>query len=348
MKHLLVLRFSALGDVSMTSTLVRAALEQNPDLHITWVTRPELAAKVPAHPRLEFWTTDFKGAQQTPWGVLAWIRGKMREAAVQGHSVEAVADLHRNLRTRVICAGLGWRGLPVERLVKDRPQRRALRLRGALHSDALTPVTARMAEVFHRLGIPMEWNEQTAARVLPPPVAPASPEASPTLYLAPTARHKTKQWPLGYATEVAHRWVQQGGRVVLVGSTSELAVLEGMVHSPFADRFEIAAGLSPDAEADLRSQCHVAITLDSANLHLAVQSGLPVVSVWGGTHPKAGFLGPGHPRVTVLQAPDAAFPCRPCSVFGKPSCALGDVPCLHAVEPLPVFERAWEIATGRA
>ena len=346
MKHLLVLRFSALGDVSMTSTVVRAALEQNPNLHVTWVTRPELAAKIPGHSRLQFWTTDFKGAQQTPWGVLSWIRQKMREASAQANPVEAVADLHRNLRTRVICAGLGWRGLSIERLVKDRPQRRALRLRGALHTDALTPVTTRMAEVFQRLGIPVAWNEQTAAQVLPPPVDPASSEATPTLYLAPTARHKTKQWPLSYSTEVAHRWAKQGGRVVLVGSDSETAVLSAMVDPQCPTQFEVAAGLPPEEEAALRAQCHVAITLDSANLHLAVQSGLPVVSVWGGTHPKAGFLGPGHPRVTVLQAPDAAFPCRPCSVFGKPSCALGDVPCLHAVEPTPVFERAWEIATA--
>ena len=78
MNHLLILRFSALGDVSMAATVVRAALEQNPDLHITWVTRPSLAEKIPAHPRLAFWTTDFRGAQQTPWGVLAWIRQEHR------------------------------------------------------------------------------------------------------------------------------------------------------------------------------------------------------------------------------------------------------------------------------
>ncbi len=346
MKRLLVLRFSALGDVSMTSTLVRAALEQNPDLHITWVTRPELAAKIPSHNRLLFWTTDFKGSQQTPWGVLAWVRSKMREAAAQGTPIDAVADLHRNLRTRVICAGLGWRGLPIERLVKDRPQRRALRLRGALQSEALTPVTTRMSEVFQRLGISLVWNDQSATQVLPSPVDPASPGSPPTLYLAPTARHKTKQWPISYSTDVAHRWAKQGGRVVLVGAASETALLSGMVDPKYPAQFQVAAGLPPEEEAGLRAECHVAITLDSGNLHLAVQSGLPVVSVWGGTHPKAGFLGPGHPRVTVLQAPDAAFPCRPCSIFGKPSCALGDVPCLHAVEPTPVFERAWEIATS--
>jgi ADP-heptose:LPS heptosyltransferase len=345
MNHLLVLRFSALGDVSMTATVVRAALEQNPDLRITWVTRPLLAEKIPAHPRLVFWTTDFRGVQQTPWGVLSWIRQQMRTAAAEGHPVEAVADLHRNLRTRVVCAGLGWRGLPVERLVKDRIERRQLRLKGALHAEAITPVTTRMAEVFQRLGLALEWTEKTAQSVLPTRVAPAASSA-PKLYFAPTARHKTKQWPLNYAQELLVAWMERGGEAVLAGSAAEREELDRWIKPEWSQRCTVTAGMNNEEEAAVRRTCHVAVTLDSANLHLAVQSGLPVVSIWGGTHPKAGFVGLGHPNVHVLQAPDPAFPCRPCSIFGKSTCALGDVPCLHAVEVKSVLERAWEVATS--
>ncbi len=345
MNHLLVLRFSALGDVSMAATVVRAALEQNPDLHITWVTRPSLAEKIPAHPRLDFWTSDFRGAQQTPWGVLAWIRQQMRTAATAGRPVEAVADLHRNLRTRVVCASLGWKGLRVERLVKDRPQRRQLRLKGALHAEAITPVTTRMAEVFQRLGLALEWTEKTAQSVLPAPIKPAVGNA-PKLYFAPTARHKTKQWPLNYAQELLAAWMERGGEAVLAGSAAEREELERWIKPEWSQRCTVVAGIENEEETKVRSTCHVAVTMDSANLHLAVQSGLPVVSIWGGTHPKAGFVGLGHPNVHVLQAPDAAFPCRPCSIFGKSTCALGDVPCLHAVEVKSVLERAWEVATS--
>ena len=345
MNHLLVLRFSALGDVSMAATVVRAALEQNPELHITWVTRPSLAEKIPAHPRLAFWTTDFRGAQQTPWGVLAWIRQQMRTVAGEGRPIEAVADLHRNLRTRVVCAGLGWRGLPVERLIKDRPQRRQLRLKGALHAEAITPVTTRMAEVFQRLGLALDWTEETARAVLPNPVTPATDRA-PKLYFAPTARHKTKQWPLNYAQDLLNSWMERGGEAVLAGSAAERPELERWVKPEWGSRCTVSAGMNTEDDATLRRTCHVAVTLDSANLHLSVQSGLPVVSIWGGTHPKAGFVGLGHPNVHVLQAPDAAFPCRPCSIFGKSTCALGDVPCLHAVEVKTVLDRAWEVATS--
>lgn len=345
MNHLLVLRFSALGDVSMTATVVRLALEQNPDLHITWVTRPLLAEKIPPHPRLVFWTTDFRGAQQTPWGVLSWIRQHMRAATAEGRPVEAVADLHRNLRTRVVCAGLGWRGLRVERLVKDRIQRRQLRLKGALQADGITPVTTRMAEVFQRLGLALHWTEQTAQTVLPTKVTPAA-GCAPKLYFAPTARHKTKQWPLNYAQELLVAWMERGGEAVLAGSALERPELERWIKPEWSERCTVTAGMNNEEEAAVRRTCHVAVTLDSANLHLAVQSGLPVVSIWGGTHPKAGFVGLGHPNVHVLQAPDAAFPCRPCSIFGKSTCTLGDVPCLHAVEVKTVLERAWEVATS--
>lgn len=345
MKHLLVLRFSALGDVAMASTVVRAVLEQNPDVHITWVTRPSWVAKIPPHDRLHFWTTDFRGAHQTPWGVLAWIRQQMRAAEAEGSPIDAVADLHRNLRTRVVCAGLGWRGLPVERLVKDRPQRRQLRLKGALHSDFLTPVTTRMAEVFQRLGVRLEWSEAAAQSVLPAPIAGSGTDA-PRLYLAPFARHKTKQWPLNYAQDLASLWLERGGSVVLAGSSTESEELNRWAHRLGPQRCTVVSGSPWEEEEAARRSCHVAVTMDSANLHLAVQSGLPVVSVWGGTHPKAGFIGLGHPRVEALQAPDAAFPCRPCSIFGKATCALGDVPCMHAVEPKTVLERAWTVAVS--
>ena len=346
MKHLLVLRFSTLGDASMASVVVLSALEQNPDLVISWITRSSVAEYLPKHPRLRYWTLQSTEGIHTPWSVLNWVRVRIREASAEGLPVDAVADLQRNLRTQVITAGLGWRGIRIERIYKDRTGRRSLRLRGAYRSDELVSVTTRMSEVFQRLGLAMTWSTEEAQKSLASPIAPQI--AAPTLLLAPLSRHKTKQWPLESAKKLGAFWVGRGGNVILLGDEGEKTRLESLVDPAHKDSYRVHTGLTPSEQFDARRTAHVAVTLDSPHLHLAVQAGLPVVSVWGGTHPKAGFLGLGHPRVDVMQAPDAAYPCRPCSLFGKNLCPLGDVPCMHAITPEVVFERAWTVATQGA
>ncbi|MDE5559088.1 MAG: glycosyl transferase family 1, partial [Bacteroidales bacterium] len=80
----------------------------------------------------------------------------------------------------------------------------------------------------------------------------------------------------------------------------------------------------------------VTLTIDSANMQMAALAGSPVVSVWGATHPFAGFLGWHLPEDSVLQAD---LPCRPCSVFGQKPCFRGDYACLHALSPETVIEK---------
>ena len=79
------------------------------------------------------------------------------------------------------------------------------------------------------------------------------------------------------------------------------------------------------------------LSMDSGNMHLAVLAGTPVVSIWGATHPFAGFLGYGMTEDNVLQVND--LDCRPCSVFGNKSCLRGDYACLRRITPTMVIEK---------
>jgi len=67
---------------------------------------------------------------------------------------------------------------------------------------------------------------------------------------------------------------------------------------------------------------------------------VPVVSVWGATHPYAGFLG-------WRQSPDRCIsidlPCRPCSVFGNKPCLRGDMACMNNIDPLAIVRKVEEI-----
>jgi len=89
-------------------------------------------------------------------------------------------------------------------------------------------------------------------------------------------------------------------------------------------------------ELILMSHLDVMLSMDSSNMHLASITGVPVVSVWGATHPYAGFTG-------WRQNPDDAvqidLPCRPCSIYGNKPCVRGGYPCLKNIPPEQILER---------
>ena len=83
-------------------------------------------------------------------------------------------------------------------------------------------------------------------------------------------------------------------------------------------------------ELILMSHLNVMVTMDSANMHLASLVATPVVSIWGATHPYAGFMGWNQSIDNALQVD---LPCRPCSIYGKKDCMRGDYACLNQISP---------------
>ena len=84
------------------------------------------------------------------------------------------------------------------------------------------------------------------------------------------------------------------------------------------------------AELELMRGLDVMLSMDSANMHLASLVGTRVVSVWGATHPYAGFLGWGQRAEDCVQKD---LPCRPCSIYGSKPCRYGDYRCLNSITP---------------
>ena len=88
------------------------------------------------------------------------------------------------------------------------------------------------------------------------------------------------------------------------------------------------------------SHLDVMVSMDSANTHLASVVDVPVVSVWGATHPYAGFMGWRQDESTVVQL---SLPCRPCSIFGDKPCYRGDMACMAGISPEMVVEKVEQV-----
>ena len=84
----------------------------------------------------------------------------------------------------------------------------------------------------------------------------------------------------------------------------------------------------------------VVLSMDSANMHMAALVGTKVISIWGATHPHAGFTPFGQENEDqMIQISTEELPCRPCSVFGNKPCHRGDFACMNRIEPDVVVKK---------
>lgn len=340
MKHILVLRFSAIGDVLMTVPVIDSFARQYPDVRLTVCSRAwakPIFALLP--PNVNFIVADLKG-EHHGWKGLNFLCRKL--LALQA---SAVADLHDVLRTKWLRTRFNLAGLAVQHIHKDRRARKAF-----IRAEVKTPqrsVFEKYADVFRRLGFTDFYVQFRSlfpeggadlATTLPDFDVTLRPEKN-WVAIAPFATYEGKVYPLEQMEQVVAQLAARGDvHIFLFGAGErERAVTEAWAaRHPHTESMAGKLG-GFAAEAALISHCCVMVAMDSANMHLASLVGTPVVSVWGATHPLGGFLGWGQQMEDVIQRTD--LPCRPCSVYGNKPCQLGDYPCMKGIAPEDVLQR---------
>ena len=202
----------------------------------------------------------------------------------------------------------------------------------------MRPMPERYADVFRQAGFPLTLSHRL--RKTPRPLSPHTlevldlPEASPAkpwVGIAPFARYTGKTYPPQKMFAAVKRIAAQGNCLLLLfgGKGHEQTELERW-QELLPDTRVVAGKLSLSEELDVISHLKVMVSMDSANMHLASLVGTRAVSVWGATHPFAGFLGYGQ---TPCDAVEVEMDCRPCSTFGSKPCFKNTYECMHAIAP---------------
>ena len=340
MKHLLVLRFSAIGDVLMTVPVIDAFARQHPDVRLTVCSRAWAKPIFDLLPEnVAFTAADLKGIHKGFHGLNLLGR---RLLALQP---TGVADLHDVLRTKWLRLRFRLAGRTVRKIHKDRTARR--RFVTAEEKTLQLSVFEKYADVFRRLGFPdfhpdfhslFPAGGADLSTTLPDFDLSLRPEPH-WVAVAPFATHEGKVYPLTLMEQViAQLSAREDVRVFLFGAgPREREVLEGWATR--YPRVESMAGRLRNMaeEAALISHCRVMLSMDSANMHLASLVAVPVVSIWGATHPLGGFMGWGQRMEDAVQRTD--LDCRPCSIYGNRPCRHGDFPCLNGIRPKDVTEK---------
>jgi len=96
-KHILVLRFSSMGDVAMTVPVVKAMLQQNPGVSVTFVSRPGFSDFFLGIDRLIYLPVDLSASYKGFGGIIK-LFNHLKKRGVY----DSVADLHDNLRSKLL------------------------------------------------------------------------------------------------------------------------------------------------------------------------------------------------------------------------------------------------------
>ena len=348
-EHILVIRFSALGDVAMAVPVVWALAHQYPDLRITVLSKGFARALFDdLAPNVSFMEADLKKEYHGVKGLNALYR---RLTAKQ---FTKVADLHNVLRSEYLRVRFNLGRYRVEHINKHRKQRRKLVAFHHKVNEQLPTSFDNYAEVFARLGYPVDLKQFRSIfpeeggdiNLLPTIIGPKK-EGEQWIGIAPFAAHQGKVYPPELMEQVITQLIKTypKARLFLFGKGER----ENKVFSEWIEKYSQCTNASSilksfSKELILMSHLDVMLSMDSGNMHLASLVNIPVVSIWGATHPYAGFMGWNQREENIIQAD---LPCRPCSIYGNKNCLRGDLACLISITPQYVTDKIEEILSNK-
>ena len=333
-EHILVIRFSAMGDVAMMVPVIWSLAHQYPELRITVLSRAfarpmfeDLA------PNVGFMEADLKREYHGIKGLNALYR---RLAAKQ---FTAVADLHNVLRSEYLRMRFNIGRYRVAHINKHRKGRRQLTSANKKELTQQPTSFQNYVDVFERLGYPVSVSFKSifpadgGDLTLLPDGLHVKRADEQWIGIAPFAAHKGKIYPPQLMREVIGQLAQQHpkARIFLFGRGQQEDELFPLWCEQLPACCQVGRHLETlRQELILMSHLDVLLSMDSANMHLASLTGIPVVSVWGATHPYAGFMGWGQLMENVIQTD---LDCRPCSIYGQKRCLRNDYACLNMIKP---------------
>lgn len=347
--HLLVIRFSALGDVAMTVPVIDTIARKRPDLHITVLSRPfasPLFASMP--PNVSFVGADLKKEYK---GLKGLCRLFVR---LRKKRIDRVIDLHDVLRTKLLRCLFTLSGTPSTHIRKGRKEKKRLVKGGGNKGlETLPSSFERYATAFYQAGIteamlPEVFHGLTAGSfrsvygngkgdVKSFCHIVGVPNNQHWIGIAPFAAHVGKIIPAETISQViSHLAARTDYRIFLFGGGDREEALMEHWSQGLNNVTSMAGKLKLDGELALMSHLDLMVSMDSANMHLASLVGIPVISIWGATHPAAGFMGWGQKEGHAIQVPLA---CRPCSIYGNRPCKRGDYACLHSIRAEQIIEK---------
>ncbi len=344
-KRVLFIRFSSIGDIVLTTPVIRAFHKQFPNTTIDFLIKDQFRDLIAHHPGVDKVRTI---PHDLPLGELLRLRRD-----IQSHgNYDLIIDLHDNLRSKILTLRSP---VPFVRYRKDRLNRWLY-----IYWKIRTPrvekyITDRYFEPVESLGIrddgegldfyfPEDFEYKTAA--LQSKVG-AFHQADLPVTVAPGAAWQTKKWMPERFAGVCDRLISDlGATIALLGGPDEKTLAQEIINqmaSPKQNLFNFAGESSLLESAAILRGASLHLANDSGLTHIATAFNCPVVALLGPTAKPTVF----HPKFTEHRiVEDADLRCRPCTHMGRKRCPLGHFHCMKNITPDAVFAACMELVTS--
>jgi ADP-heptose:LPS heptosyltransferase len=309
------MRLSAMGDVAMTVPVLRAFVKQHPQVKITVISRPFFKPFFEGIPNLSFFAFDEKERHKGFLGLLRLFQD------LKGLQIGAFADLHNVLRSKIIRNLFALSGKKTASVDKGRAEKKALTQPENKVFQQLPTMFERHAKVFEQLGFTVDLSQAVfpeKAVLSPEILALIGTNYQKLIGIAPFAQYDSKVYPLDLMQQVIDNLALDTNNTILLfgGGKKEIEILDSLSVSK-ENVINMAGKIKFQQELELISNLDVMLSMDSGNAHIAAMLDVKVITLWGATHPFAGFLPFNQPNENALVSDRNQFPKLPTSVYGN-------------------------------
>jgi ADP-heptose:LPS heptosyltransferase len=320
--RILIIRLSSLGDVLLTTPLLRIIKKKNPTIKIDFLIKNEFAEALQNNPNLDeiFIYKNQKNDKQI-------LLNSFSEK-----KYELVIDLQNNLRSREITRNFHCKVL----LFKKNSLKKFLLVKFKINLLKFTPqIPARYAEASGLVGLDNDGLDFYTENI------PSSQLKKDVRYIGfcPGAKHFTKRWPKEYFIELGKRLEADSYKIVLFGGPDEVELCNEIQNS-LRNALNLCNTTLSQVGTDMK-MCDVIYTNDSGLMHLASAVKVPVIAFFGSTVKEFGF----YPYKTInIVLENKNLTCRPCTHIGRKSCPKIHFKCMLEIKPELAFSSLTKIS----
>jgi ADP-heptose:LPS heptosyltransferase len=311
--RVLIIRLSSLGDILLTTPVIRAIKKKHPSAKIDFVIRENFIDAVKFNPniaKIYCYKKDDAPALRN-------------ELLLQNYDV--VFDFQNNWRSRALTKGMKTE---VHRFRKPTFKKILLVWTKINLLKNIKSIPERYAD-----SVGVNLDDKGLELFIPEEAKLSLVDGKKYIGLCPGAKHFTKRWPADNYIELGTEITKLGYTIVLFGGKTERELCNWI-----SSKVESSINLQGDDElfplAANMKKCDLIITNDSGLMHVASAVKIPIVAIFGSTVTEFGFSPYG---VKNLILENKTLSCRPCSHIGRADCPRKHFKCMIEITPLFVL-----------
>lgn len=311
---ILIVRFSSIGDVVLTTPVIRCLKQQIPNATIHFITKKAFTPVLENNPYIDRLITIEKS-----------IKEVVSELKLEKY--DWVIDLHKNIRTLSLKQKIG---APSKSFPKMNVKKWML-VKFKIDKMGTKHIVDRYFETVHHLGVkndlkPCDFFLSEKSKVDVSTEFNLAPKSYLTIAIG--AQFATKRMPFSKLVEIIEKI---NFPIILAGGPMDLDFAEEIIANFPSKTIKNACGpFSLQQSANIVQQSKAILSNDTGLMHIASCFQIPTISVWGNTVPALGMFPyfPNHQELFSIHEV-ADLSCRPCSKIGFKSCPKGHFKCMN-------------------